>query len=195
MEVGSSDCQSRVQTGIIPVWVGVAVSRPRSNKLVVCSWWWREWSSANMWWRRQCKIPSAQSTECMLSTTTLLQTLWRMSWGLELLLHLLSYLQQERESYYCCSHPPPSTPSNRLSTLRATQSLCDIKVCKTPRAQDSWQIALWRFAPRCCTTALWKEACGIYHPLYSWARGKFQVGQVTSLSINSIIADHRVTKH
>lgn len=37
MEVRSSDYRSKVPTWVIPVWVGVAVSRPHSSKLVVCS--------------------------------------------------------------------------------------------------------------------------------------------------------------
>lgn len=52
-----------------------------------------------MWWRRWCKTPSAQSTECRPGTETLPQTRWTTSWALKLQQRLLSCLQErERET-------------------------------------------------------------------------------------------------
>ena len=152
-----------------------------------------------MWWRRQCKIPSARSTECMPSTMTLLQTLWRMSWGLELLLHLLSYLQQERESYYRCSHSPLAHKAKSLSTLIQTEgysaSLYYIKVCLKYHEFKMADKSLFEGELLGSVRQSFdKSVCSISHLLYSWVMGKLQVGQVMSVSIISFMADHTVTK-
>lgn len=142
-----------------------------------------------MWWRRQCKIPSARSTECTPSTKTLLQTLWRMSWGLELLLHLLSYLQQERKSYYCCS---PSTlhKAQSLGTAVPTQGCsANLYYAKSwfhiPWVQDGWQITIGRELLGSVQQSFDKKyvVFSIFHiPEFM---GKLQVGQGMATHINS----------
>lgn len=47
-----------------------------------------------MWWRRWCKTPSAQSTECRPGTKSPPRTRWRRSWGQGPQLHWPSCLQE-----------------------------------------------------------------------------------------------------